>query len=84
MARSTDPLPDDMSIVEASEFWDAHSVADYPTRVVDLELEARGRTTLVAVGNQLLRHLRRQAKEDGVSVETLVNLWLQERLLAAS
>ncbi len=83
MARNVDPLPDDMSIVEASEFWDEHSVADYPTRVVDLELEAKSRTTLVAVDNRLLRRLRRQAKEDGVSVETLVNLWLQERLSTA-
>ncbi len=84
MASNVDPIPADMSIVEASEFWDAHSVADYPTRVVDLELEAKDRTTLVAVDNGLLRRLRRQALEGGVSVETLVNLWLQERLLAAS
>ncbi len=73
-----------MSILEASEFWDEHSVADYPNRVVDLEYEGKGRRTLVAVENKLLRRLRRQAVEDGVSVETLVNLWLQERLLAAS
>ncbi len=84
MAKNVDPIPDDMSILEASEFWDEHSVADYPNRVVDLEYEAKGRRTLVAVENKLLRRLRRQAVEDGVSVETLVNLWLQERLLAAS
>ncbi len=84
MARNVDPIPEDMSIVEASEFWDDHSVADYPSRVVDLELEAGVRTTLVAVDDQLLRRLRRHAKEDGISVETLVNLWLRERLSAAS
>ncbi len=84
MARNVDPIPDDMSIVEASEFWDDHCVADYPTRVVDLELGAKGRTTLIAVDDRLLRRLRRYAKEDGVSVEALVNFWLQERLSAAS
>ena len=28
----------DMTIEEASEFWDTHSVADYPSHVVQLRL----------------------------------------------
>ncbi len=30
-------IPGNMTIEEASDFWDAHSVADYPSHVVQLE-----------------------------------------------
>ena len=84
MAKKAEPLPADMTIEEASEFWDNHSVADYASQPVEMELEPRGRTTLVAVENNLLGRLRGLARKDGVSVETLVNMWLQEKLLKAS
>jgi predicted DNA-binding ribbon-helix-helix protein len=72
----------DMSIEEASEFWDTHSIADVPTRVVDIEYAPEGHTTLVAIEDHLLDQLTRRAKARGVSVETLVNLLLQEKLTA--
>ena len=71
-----------MSIEEASEFWDAHSVADFPSRVVEMEYAPEGHTTFVAIEDGLVNRLTREARERGVSVETLVNLWLQERLPA--
>lgn len=71
-----------MSIEEASEFWDTHSIADVPTRGVDVEYEPKGHTTLVAIEDELLDQLSRCARARGVSVETLVNLWLQEKLTA--
>lgn len=80
MASKPDPIPDAMSIAEAGDFWDAHSVADYPTQLVEMEFEPLGRTTLVALEDGLLQRLKTRARETGVSVETLVNLWLQERL----
>lgn len=83
MASKPDPIPETMSIAEASEFWDTHSVADYPTKVVEMEFEPLGRTTLVALEDGLLQRLKTRARETGVSVETLVNLWLQERLTAS-
>ncbi|MCP4654919.1 MAG: hypothetical protein GY856_05815 [bacterium] len=72
-----------MSIAEAGEFWDTHSVADYPTKVVEMEFEPQGRTTLVALEDGLLQRLKTRARQTGVSVETLVNLWLQEKLTAS-
>jgi hypothetical protein len=72
----------DMSIEEASELWDTHSVADVPTRVVEIEYAPEGHTTLVAIEDHLVGQLTRRAKARGVSVETLVNLWLQEKLTA--
>ncbi len=83
MADKPEPVPNGMSIAEASEFWDEHSVADYSSQVVELEFEPESRSTFVAVEDGLVEQLRGRAKETGVSVETLVNLWLQEKLMAS-
>jgi hypothetical protein len=29
MAAEVDPIPESMTVDEAAEFWDTHSVADY-------------------------------------------------------
>ena len=34
MVSKVNPIPNDMTIEEGSEFWDTHSVADYPSHVV--------------------------------------------------
>jgi len=70
-----------MTIKEASEFWDTHSVADYPSHVVQLEYKPEEQITFVAIANDLLSQLQKQAKKQGASVETLVNLWIQEKLM---
>jgi hypothetical protein len=80
MPKKRDPILSSMTIEEASEFWDNHSVADYPTRVVQMHYAPEGQTTFVAVANDILGLLEKRAKQRGVSVETLVNLWLQEKL----
>ena len=71
-----------MSIEEASEYWDTHSVADHPSRIVEIEFAPEGRSTFVAIENDLLSRISKSARNKGVSVETLVNLWLQEKLSA--
>jgi hypothetical protein len=71
-----------LSIEEASEFWDIYSVADVASHEVEIEYAPAGHTTLVAIEDHLLKRLSESAKERGVSVETLVNLWLQEKLTA--
>jgi predicted DNA binding CopG/RHH family protein len=75
-------IPDDMAIMEASEFWDTHSVADYPSRVVQFEYTPEERMTFVAISAELLDQLQQRAKQSGISIETLVNLWIQEKLTA--
>ena len=82
MGKKTDPIPDNMTIEEASEFWDTHSVADYPSRAVQFEFQPEGRTTFVAIADELLVQLQKRAKKSGISIETLVNLWIQEKLTA--
>ncbi len=82
MAGNIKPIPDNMTIEEASEFWDTHDVTDYPTRIVQFEYTPGEQITFIAIANQFLSQLEQQAKADGITIETLVNLWIQERLIA--
>lgn len=72
-----------MTIEEASEFWDTHSVADFSSHVVQFEYRPEEQITFVAIANDLLRQLEKQAKKQGASIETLINLWIKERLTAS-
>jgi len=82
MPEKNNTLPEEMTIAEASAFWDTHSVADYSSHVVEMDYEPDERLTIVAIAANLSDALQRQAEESGVSIETLVNLWVQEKLTA--
>ncbi len=74
------------SIEEIIEFWDTHSTADYEDELEDVsfEIELQEEIFTVALVPELVAPLQHQAKARGVSTETLVNLWLAERLKMAA
>lgn len=80
-----DPLPESFaSVEEAGEFWDTHCSADYEDLMADVtfEINLTGKSTYyVAVAKDIATALRTIARQQGVSTQTLVNLWLQEKLL---
>lgn len=88
MARSKvkkqrDPLPEQFNNVEATvEFWDTHSLADYDEswKDVQCEIDIKRRTYQISVDSSLYQKLRHAARERGVSAETLVDLWLREKV----
>ena len=77
------PLPEDFATLEELWcFWDTHSSADYEDNMQDVEVELDLSSSKVyfPVAKDLLNQVRAQARRQGVSSETLINLWLQERL----
>ena len=77
-----DPLPAHFeSLEEAAEFWDTHDSAEYEDTMRDLKprVKITRRRYLVPIDGDLFRRLNSIAKEKGISTETLVNLWIQER-----
>lgn len=60
------------------EFWDTHDFTDFddPT-APDVEFEI---TCAVPIELELFTSLEKLARQRGVQVETLVNLWLQQKL----
>ena len=62
---------------EIGEFWDSHDFTDFDTDAPDIEFEVAYSVPL-EVG--LFGEIEKQAQQRGVKVETLVNLWLRQKL----
>jgi len=63
-------------------FWDTHDLAECAPRAreVTFDVDIKRRRFLVAVDPGILRKVRQRAATQGLSPESLVNLWLQEKL----
>jgi CopG antitoxin of type II toxin-antitoxin system len=86
MARSKkqrDSIPEHFtSIEDAAEFWDSHDLGDYwdLTREAEFEVNVQRRVFLTALEPELAKRLTESARKQGVSAETLINVWLSEKL----
>jgi len=65
------------TIEEIGAFWDTHDFTEYDTDAPDVPFVI---TRAIQIEAELLVALEQQAQLRGVSVETLVNLWLQQKL----
>lgn len=86
-ALQSEPLPENFnSLEEFWAFWDAHSTADYEDIMedVDVQINLGSSKIYCAVAKDLVAQLRNQARQQGVSSETLLNLWLKEKMWEAS
>ena len=71
------------TLEEIADYWDTHSLADHwdETHEVDFEVRMQ-RKCRVTLTPEIYEKIERQALEQGILPETLVNLWLAERLHA--
>jgi len=67
---------------EIGGFWDIHELADYwdETRPAEFEVDIQSELIYYAVDNELSDKIQASARRRGISPDTLVNLWLQEKL----
>jgi hypothetical protein len=78
-----DQLPENItSLEEFWTFWDTHSTSDYEDLMedVDIQIDVHSSRVYCAVAKDLAAQLRDQARKQGVSTETLINLWLREKI----
>jgi hypothetical protein len=75
-------IPDEFaSIDEAAEFWDTHSLADYWDQTQEVEIEVLApRRQWIPLASDLADKTAEKARQEGVSIETLVNIWVAEKL----
>ncbi|OGO40882.1 MAG: hypothetical protein A2W36_02300 [Chloroflexi bacterium RBG_16_58_14] len=85
-SKTIEPLPENFnSTEEAVEFWDSHSLADYWDQTSEVEIEVDApRHQWIPIAANLAQKAARYAREEGVSVETLINLWIAEKVQARS
>jgi hypothetical protein len=67
---------------EIGEFWDTHDLANYwtKTKTTRFDVDIQSEITYYSIDKKLSERLQSMARERGVSPDTLVNLWLQEKL----
>ena len=81
--RKIDPLPDHFnSSEEAGEFWDTHDSTDYEEYMipVDFDVDLKRRVHEVRVVHEVLQEVTKLARRQGLKTETLINVWLQEKV----
>jgi len=78
-----EPIPAHFESPEdAGNFWDVHDLSDYwdQTSEADLKFNLKTRHYFIGVAPKIAQELQRIAEAQGVSTETIANLWLQEKL----
>lgn len=67
---------------EIGEFWDTHDLAKHwdKTKAVKFDVAMESEVTYYAMDKKLSEEVQELAHRRGVSADTLVNLWVQEKL----
>jgi|GEM_PF-196796 len=81
--RKIDPLPDHFdSLEEAGEFWDTHDTSDYEEYMIPVhfDVDLKRKVHEVRVVHEVLEGVTKIARRQGLKAETLINVWLQEKL----
>ena len=84
--KKIEPIPDEFkNIMEASDFWDKHDITDYwgETKEIKFKAVLKKEPKYIALEESIAKKAFNLAKKKHVSIETLVNLWLKEKLSTA-
>ena len=90
MSKQTKTIPEFKSLEEELDFWDQHSAVEFLDEDSVVEVDASkarekhaGRSTQqisIRVSRRVLERARRRAETLGVPYQTLIQLWIAERL----
>lgn len=83
MKRDKSSISEAQSYKEMGEFWDNHDLTDYwdQTESVEFDVDIQSEATYFPVETTLSEQLVSIAKQQrGISPETLLNLWIQEKV----
>ncbi|MFN8454965.1 MAG: CopG family antitoxin [Anaerolineae bacterium] len=79
-----DPLPETFdTFEEMAEFWDSHDVTDYEEYLTPVEVTISTHPKheyIITLSDTLDTLLRQVQQAEGVPLNTLINLWVQEKL----
>ena len=82
MSRNKSSLSKARSYEEMGAYWDEHDLGDVwdRTQPVEFEVDLKSVKHYYPVDRTLSDKVTRIAREQGISPETLVNLWIQEKV----
>jgi len=70
------------SYKEIGDFWDTHDISEVwdKTKEASFEVDIESEVTYYAVDRLLSERIQAIARKRGVAADTLINLWVQEKL----
>ena len=82
MSKGKNSLSKGKSYKEIGDFWDTHDLSDFwdKTKEAEFEVNIESETIYYALDKGLSEHVQKIAHKRGVSGDTIVNLWVQEKL----
>ncbi|MDH5683693.1 MAG: BrnA antitoxin family protein [candidate division WOR-3 bacterium] len=82
MKRNKTSISKAKTYKEIGEFWDRHDLAEYwgRTKPKKFEVDIQSEVTYYALDNELSARIQAISRKRGISPDTLLNLWVQEKL----
>ena len=82
MKRNRSSISQAISYKDIGEYWDTHSLSEIweKTKKVKFDVRIESEVTYYAVEKSLSEKVQSIAKKQGVSSDTLINLWIQQKI----
>jgi hypothetical protein len=82
MRKNRSTLSKAKTYKEIGDFWDTHDLSEFwdQTKKVKLEVDIRSEITYYSLDKKLADQVQSLAERRGVTTDTLINLWVQEKL----
>ena len=82
MKRGKSSVSEAKSYREIGDFWDTHDLSDFwdQTKRVDFDVNIESEITYYSLDKRLAEEVQSIAQKRGVSADTLINLWVQEKI----
>ncbi len=82
MRKHKSSISEAASYKEIGAFWNTHDLADFwdKTKKASFEVDIESEIIYYAVDKLLSEKIRAVAQKRGIAADTLVNLWVQEKL----
>jgi hypothetical protein len=82
MKRGKSSISKAKSYREIGDFWDTHDLSDFwdQTKRVDFDVNIESEITYYSLEKRLAKEVQSIAQKRGVSADTLINLWVQEKI----
>ena len=83
MSKDRSSLSNGTTYEEIGEFWDSHSITDFwdATKDAAFQVDIQSEITYYALDKTLSDGIQKLAEKRGISADTILNLWIQEKLL---
>ena len=82
MNRNRSSISKARSYAGIGEFWDEHDLSDFcgKTRRVRFDVVVEPEATYYPIEKELSEKIQSAARKQGMSSDTLVNLWLEQKI----